>query len=657
MQIFVNGKLAVLKKNTSFDYVSENSLFTGSDSYSMTITFPMKNCAQNMGIFGWITRKDSNKDNIVMDCEMRDKSFYKSGCITVTEVSDEEIKAQFLEGRSASNFDVSFDTIFINRLNLGYAQSRNPANVTVAQAWAYYPNVQQVALPWVNNTSGNIQNMVKYENGSWAWDSVANLSFQPYLLHIMKKICEAINYTYDFSEIETSEMKFLLVCNTLPSAWNKLNYAYALPRWSLTEFFEELEKFFFGEFDINHKAKHIQFHFYKTTIGAKTPVTIDHVVNAYTTNISYDKNCDYVRLKNVKYADNDNRYWAYRSCAWYIRDHGSEAVVYATLAQLMTDTWALWKSGVYSSGSRTGGKYTRGYEQGSDGHKLYYAQDVDTYFIMFCYDATQVKTTQIREEEYHWYEYKNRIEPINQFGMIEYDKDADEIEIKMVPCWIDDTDEEHGRCLFLECGEMGSNVSMEQETEDSDPVVISTGTFGNPNNLGSGEGRTHSNYSNENRPSKVVDETDYNDGALAQSEAGKTIERGEQEDSDEYFDCIYLGYWDGTSEALGKYPYPYVHNVVTRVATNSQGEGTGFEKKEFPYTLSLQRSTYRYDRFSVPMIDGKKKYNFSWISSFIPDPRTIFYIYGKKYLCEKITAQFTENGMSQLLKGVFYRVI
>ena len=170
MQIFVDGKLAVLKKNTSFDYVSENSLFTGSDSYSMTITFPMKNCAQNMGIFGWITRKDSNKDNIVMDCEMRDKSFYKSGCITVTEVSDEEIKAQFLEGRSASNFDVSFDTIFINRLSLGYAQSRNPANVTVAQAWAYYPNVQQVALPWVNNTSGNIQNQDNVNRSSGLCD-------------------------------------------------------------------------------------------------------------------------------------------------------------------------------------------------------------------------------------------------------------------------------------------------------------------------------------------------------------------------------------------------------------------------------------------------------------------------------------------------------
>jgi hypothetical protein len=41
----------------------------------------------------------------------------------------------------------------------------------------------------------------------------------------------------------------------------------------------------------------------------------------------------------------------------------------------------------------------------------------------------------------------------------------------------------------------------------------------------------------------------------------------------------------------------------------------------------------------------------------IPDVKSIFYIHGKKYLAEKITATFTENGMSQLVKMVAYRII
>jgi hypothetical protein len=61
---------------------------------------------------------------------------------------------------------------------------------------------------------------------------------------------------------------------------------------------------------------------------------------------------------------------------------------------------------------------------------------------------------------------------------------------------------------------------------------------------------------------------------------------------------------------------------------------------------------YTYD------IDNKKKYTFSFLSDKIPDPRALFYIEGRKYVCEKITATFHEGtGKSLLLKGIFYKVI
>jgi hypothetical protein len=144
-----------------------------------------------------------------------------------------------------------------------------------------------------------------------------------------------------------------------------------------------------------------------------------------------------------------------------------------------------------------------------------------------------------------------------------------------------------------------------------------------------------------------MDETDYNDGAYAQGLAGRTIEKGEQESSDEYFDRIYVGYWDGYNMNPGKFPFPYTHTIKMR---------NDFTQANYNNTLSLYRKTQYYDRSAVPMIDGKKKYTFSWLSTFIPDPRSVFFIWGKKYMCEKITAQFTEKGMSQLLKGVFYRI-
>ena len=55
-------------------------------------------------------------------------------------------------------------------------------------------------------------------------------------------------------------------------------------------------------------------------------------------------------------------------------------------------------------------------------------------------------------------------------------------------------------------------------------------------------------------------------------------------------------------------------------------------------------------------INAKKKTTFKFLADELPNPRSTFLIRGKRYICEKITATFTENGMSQLLKGVFYEI-
>ena len=64
----------------------------------------------------------------------------------------------------------------------------------------------------------------------------------------------------------------------------------------------------------------------------------------------------------------------------------------------------------------------------------------------------------------------------------------------------------------------------------------------------------------------------------------------------------------------------------------------------------MQRTTYTE-------VDQKKKYSFSFLAEQIPNVRSLFYIEGKKYLCCKITVTFSEDGMSHLLKGEFYKVV
>ena len=83
MEIIINGKIAYLKKNTSFEYIAENPLFTGSDSYTLSITFPLKGCPQNIDIFGHLYRQDVLKNKVVFDCEIRDKQFYKASFVKI----------------------------------------------------------------------------------------------------------------------------------------------------------------------------------------------------------------------------------------------------------------------------------------------------------------------------------------------------------------------------------------------------------------------------------------------------------------------------------------------------------------------------------------------------------------------------------------------
>lgn len=189
MKILINGKLAALKENTSFEYIADNRLFSGSDGYSLTITFPLRGCSQNLAIFGNINRADVAANKVIFDCQIIDRALVLRGSIVVTEISQAEVKTQFLEGRSEVNFDSTFDDIYINELDLGSPTTVYTSAITPMRAWndGFY-NLSFVALPWVNDASGNIQNCTKYVNGSYSWhDDTTGLSWQPYLLYIVKK--------------------------------------------------------------------------------------------------------------------------------------------------------------------------------------------------------------------------------------------------------------------------------------------------------------------------------------------------------------------------------------------------------------------------------------------------------------------------------------
>lgn len=102
--------------------------------------------------------------------------------------------------------------------------------------------------------------------------------------------------------------------------------------------------------------------------------------------------------------------------------------------------------------------------------------------------------------------------------------------------------------------------------------------------------------------------------------------------SPEYYDKILVAIWDGIGRGGGQQqPCP-----------------------EADERLSLKNRYKNYQKGIL--INPKEKMKLKFLADKIPDVRSIFYIRGKRYLCEKITATFTDDGMSQLMKGEFYPI-
>lgn len=617
MQIYVNNKPAAIKQGSSFEFVAENRMFSGSDGYTLNITFPLAGCAENIAIFGHINRADVAAQKVIFECEIRDKGFYKFGSITITEISETEVKTQFLEGRSEQNFDKTFDKIYINELDLGDAS--DAAGRSPEEAWdPHLQGMRFVALPWVNDYSGNIQNLADYHEeernadgtlktaAGYEWNKDCHgRSWQPYLLYLTRKICEALPcgaYSCDLSELEKHEQyKYLLICNTLPTAWDDANFASALPHWTVAEYFEKLELFLGGFFTINHREKKVAFNFYDNLFTAAKTTVLEDVVDEHSTEVAVEEDkCEYLETRNLIYKDCDHEMWKFYSCDWFLKSQKNKVIRYATMQELLeaNKVYATW------NGFNDGRNCNR--------DKVFYAEDVNAYFIFRSLSKTIIDERESPRP--NLYTYKMELRPLNLFGgrIVDDSEEADTNEVEFVPAWIDETEEKYGRLLFLNFSGYDDNGS--------------TGTA----------------WSKDMAQRKTeIDNTLFQPGAV------QTLEAGEKEKKSEYYSVIYMAWWDGAMNSFGKLPHPYAENI--EIAEDMSNYSN------IHFSMRLNDSRTRLGRI-CHKIDTKKKSTFKFLADRIPNVLSVFNIRGKRYICEKITATFTENGMSQLLKGVFYPI-
>ena len=294
--------------------------------------------------------------------------------------------------------------------------------------------------------------------------------------------------------------------------------------------------------------------------------------------------------------------WKFYSCDWFIKSWGGGAVRYDSLNALLAanKSYATW-DGTSGRGSTIG--------------KLLYAKDLDIYFVIRAVEKTLVEK---RDWLPNRYSYKCILQPVNLFGgrIVDDSEEAEENEVEFVPAWIDFTDSTYGRCLFLAFSGYDENDT-------------------------SGDASFVRGESREERKQRI-------DNTFYQPVSVQNIEAGEKDKKSEYYDKIYIGWWDAAADYDGKLPYPYTEDVVI-----AEDWGSYFRPHT---TLRLNNKILNKYR-TVYRVNPKQKATFKFLSDTIPNPRSLFIIRGKRYVCEKLTATFTSQGMSQLIKGSFYPVL
>lgn len=634
MILYIDNKEAVIPEGESFTYFEESSFFTDASGYSLDITLPLRGCAQNRAIFGHIELNPPASAR--WPASLLLGSERKEGTVVLVDVSLDSVKVQFLADRATEASSDTLEERFIDKLTLpqNYVEGGDndgafatlkatdflqDLDYQLSEAFtAKYPNssvggdkkiivrMPGIVIPWINTEESSVQN--EMINGVYKYTGNVKrcgLSWMPYLLPLAKAIAKAVDYTCNFSDWEEKDEKNLVLCNAVPvdrtSGWG-YDFARALPHWSVSEFFKNLEPVLSGKFVIDRLRRTITFKDSEKRMKESAVVFLDKVDDEHEINSSFgmeETDGSYVRAKPYRYADPGHEMWKFMDCPWYIEKLAGHRIKhYPDLDSALSAMEEV--------------------RERKDQHYYIYHATKENVYICFYNYAVVIESSDGK------YAVSSSIQPrvINIFGPEIYSKK-------------DDIEYEELKCLPVVIP--SSRVELTPEGAYDMLAAIR-------------DGRTY-----EADHDIIADSTaEVEDASVEQilEEVYQTIPvdeiaNGETDDEGAYYNNLFLGYWTGwkASDPFNFCPSGYGFRLL------------GFKVwKRENFSMRLNDGTWEPYK-ALPKIDESTKFVYTFYSNTIPDVDAEFCIKGKRYLCKKIEVWVTRRGMSRCMRGEFYPII
>lgn len=274
----VNGKSAVPSSTDKIKVTYANQYIEDSGSYTYDITFPMSIHA-NQVVFANVHRFDVHKPTTAFDdCKLfADNRLFISGKGTVTSVSDSAVKLQIVGGKSRIKYNSKFEQHYIDDIDypdvkitsgidaMRYGQMgvtsvdcrtkpsmvlvdlTNGVNVGQPGVALFYPIYDETHDCMSNYLAAATFDKLTFEGHKLSGGTVPFmrvLAVQPNLLYVLTYIIKTEGYTVIRNDYDCAPWRRLYIASARRSCLIK----HSLPHWSVYTFIEEFRKLFNASF-------------------------------------------------------------------------------------------------------------------------------------------------------------------------------------------------------------------------------------------------------------------------------------------------------------------------------------------------------------------------------------------------------------------------
>lgn len=648
IQLFIDGKPAVIKDDTSFKLSLENQFFTKTSSYSFDVELPM-GTPENRAIFGDINRRDVVKEYKELSAKLlADNITILSGTVTITQVTESSVKVQLLGESASYHYGNKADKLYIDELPLGDWYSRTFGSypgIDTNLTGSTYPIIDYLANELIGDqTATSFCNRI-FNNGMWVAypiynteaDTICNhylwrrfgtdsnpiyalslpyatpntgerngkpqikFAVQPFLWKMCEIIAEATGYTLprDKNPLYLNDFynRIFLANANINIECNK-----CLPHWTVNEWWEQIEKTFGVTMvlsDVDSSLNLIG----RDTFLNSTYVYINDVVDEYSTDISEESSQEDVASQNVGFADNDQ---------WSQQEQISEELL-EFVEIVNCDTIADIKAHLTED----------------DAFKKIY-QVNNRQYILF--------GRMIDSDLYN-------IREVNLFRprIVDDEKESTDVELKFIPC-------SHCENATKIVSNATDSVGYTDKSLLNDASLPVTTMLSRPDKTNID---WHSDEASLNETAKfLLKSIIFLDGELPEKEDQQDIA---------YLAIHSPQIFESVETDLGNLNYPraWIHDwkeytfdgdTITETP-HGINEGLSLNIIDGQRNLGNETATATSVKIKTTI-----KHCFKFVADKIPNTSDVFIINNKKYLCEKLEVSISSRGIDKLMTGYFFEL-